>query len=579
MVMLCTGCAATSRVTSSTSASTATVSSPHERFVADFMSAYWKLKPTSAISNGLFDHAATLDPYDQATRDRELAFFDERLLSLDTLDLKPLDPNQRSDIELIRHQLSCERWYLTSFKEWQWNPAAYNVAESFDLLVQTEYAPLDKRLRTVSARLTRVPAYYAAARANIDHPTLEHTELAILQNKGGLETFNDDLLEKVRASGLSGAEKAEFERRALAARQAIEAYIAFLDGTLADLRSGTARPFRIGAPTYEQKFRHDYETGFAASELYERALKEKTWLHDQMAVRAADLWPKYFPKEAPPADRLEMIHRLLDKLSLDHVKRDELVSAIRQQIPQLEAFVRERDLVDQDPTHPLKVRETPAYQRGDAGASVSAPGPYNPGADTFYNVTPLDHETPEEAESYLREYNRWVLQILNIHEAIPGHYTQLVHANRSSSIVKSVFGDGATIEGWAVYGERMMLTAGYGNNEPEMWLFWMKWNLRSVCNTILDYAVHTQGMTREQMMDLVVREAFQQDVEAVQKWRRATLTSVQLTSYYAGYASIWQFREEEQQRLGKAFDLKAFHNRFLSYGSAPVPVIKALMRE
>jgi uncharacterized protein (DUF885 family) len=124
-----------------------------------------------------------------------------------------------------------------------------------------------------------------------------------------------------------------------------------------------------------------------------------------------------------------------------------------------------------------------------------------------------------------------------------------------------------------------MLTAGYGNNEPEMWLFWMKWNLRTVCNTILDHQVHTAGMTREQMMDLVVREAFQEKSEAREKWRRATLTSVQLTSYFAGYTAIWRFREEEEKRLGKAFDLKAFHNQFLSYGSAPVPVIKALMRE
>jgi uncharacterized protein (DUF885 family) len=139
---------------------------------------------------------------------------------------------------------------------------------------------------------------------------------------------------------------------------------------------------------------------------------------------------------------------------------------VRRQIPRLEAFVREKNLLDRDASRPLIVRETPPYMRGvGAGASVSAPGPLNPTATTYYNVTPLDGYAPEEAESLLREYNDWTLQILNIHEAIPGHYTQLVHANKSGSLVKSLFANGSMIEGWAVYGEKMMLDGGEGRRE------------------------------------------------------------------------------------------------------------------
>jgi len=553
--------------------------SAHDRFVDDFFNAWWALYPTAAINTGLFTHADELPAEDAARRARKQAFIDEWLRRLDAMALATRNAHERADLELIRGRLDSARWYLTRFKDWQWDPSGYNVAEPFEVIVNTDFAPLDARLRTISTRLAQVPAFYAAAQANIERPTLEHTDLAILQNKGGLATFDDRLLQKAQASSLTADEKKQFAERLLNARSAIQRYIGFLEDQRPRLAAGEARPYAIGRALYEEKFRIDNHTGFEADQLYELALEEKARLHDQMAALATTLWPRYFGDEPRPADRLVMIRRLLDKLSLDHVKREDLVSAVRRQIPQLEAFVREHDLVDQDLAKPLKVRETPAYQRGGAGASVDAAGPYNPGGDTFYNVTPLDEETPEDAESTLREYNRWMLQILNIHEAIPGHYTQLVHANRSPSLVKSVFGDGATIEGWAVYGERMMLTAGYGNNEPEMWLFWMKWNLRTVCNTILDHQVHTAGMTREQMMDLVVREAFQEKSEAREKWRRATLTSVQLTSYFAGYTAIWRFREEEEKRLGQAFDLKAFHNQFLSYGSAPVPVIKALMRE
>jgi uncharacterized protein (DUF885 family) len=213
-----------------------------------------------------------------------------------------------------------------------------------------------------------------------------------------------------------------------------------------------------------------------------------------------------------------------------------------------------------------------------AGASVSAPGPFNPTADTYYNVTPLDDYTDEQAASYLREYNHWVLQILNIHEAIPGHYTQLVHGNKSVGLIKSLLRNGAMIEGWAVYSERMMLEAGWGDQQPEMWLMYGKWNLRVVTNAIMDYAVHVLGMTQQQAMDMMLLEAFQEQTEADNKWRRITLSQVQLTSYFTGYAEIYDFRERTKQQLGNEFDLQRFHNQFLSYGNAPVPAIIELMQ-
>ena len=133
------------------------------------------------------------------------------------------------------------------------------------------------------------------------------------------------------------------------------------------------------------------------------------------------------------------------------------------------------------------------------------------------------------------------------------------------------------IEGWAVYSERMMLEAGYGDNEPEMWLMYSKWNMRVVVNTILDYSVHVLGMERDEALDLLMNQAFQERTEAEGKWRRVTISQVQLTSYFTGYSEIYRFREDLKAQMGEAFNLRDFHNKFLSYGSAPVPVIRAAM--
>jgi uncharacterized protein (DUF885 family) len=189
----------------------------------------------------------------------------------------------------------------------------------------------------------------------------------------------------------------------------------------------------------------------------------------------------------------------------------------------------------------------------------------------------------ERIESYLREYNHYILQILNIHEAIPGHYTQLVYSNQSPSIIKSIFGNGTMIEGWAVYTERMMLENGYGAEKgateasPEMWLMYYKWNLRSTCNTILDYGVHVNNLSKEDAINLLVNEAFQQQAEAEGKWKRVSVTQVQLCSYFTGYTEIYDFREELKKKQGDQFKLKQFHETFLSYGSAPVKYIRELM--
>ncbi len=539
-----------------------------------------ELSPEWAIRQGRYENAGVMTVPDAAHRERMLEFVDSALARLDQFVPDTLPSAQRTDHALLHNRLESMRWYQEEFRNWQWMPSTYNVAGILSVLLNTEFAPLEERLQLIHSRLEDVPAYYQAARGNIEQPSLEHTELAIAQNRGALGVF-DDIAEELTAIDDDELDHERFTESLDAARDAVSGWIDWLEALQTELADeGGARPFRIGEALYDRKFELDIQSDFSAAELYERALAEKDRLHAEMDEMAAELWPDYFPDEPAPEDGLERIARLIDHLSDRHVALEDFVDEIRRQIPELEAFVREHDLLDQDPDKPLVVRETPDYMRGTGAiASVSAPGPFNPGAETFYNVTPLDHFGPELAASYLREYNHWILQILNIHEAIPGHYTQLLHANRSPSLVKSLFGNGAMIEGWAVYAERMMLEEGWGDYEPELWLMHGKWLLRVVFNTILDYAVHVKGMERDEAILLMREEAFQEESEATQKWRRITLSQVQLTSYFAGYAEIYDLRERLKAELGEDFDLKDFHNEFLSYGSAPVSTIAELMTE
>ncbi len=549
-----------------------------DQFKNDLIEEFWKLNPSYALYVGYYKYDDQLVIPNESANKATLEFSQEKLAALREYDVNQLNSNNAGDYYIIENQLESSIWYINEYKGGEWNPSRYNVAGAFGLILNTDYKSLDERLRTISTRLNNVPAYYQTAIQNIKVPTLEHTDLAIQQNKGALGVFEKSIPDKMAESSLTEDEKAELKLKLNSATTAINGYISWLESKRKSLVDGAAKDFRIGKALYEKKFKLDIVSEYSAKELYDRAVQSKQELHAEMIKITHQLWQKYFKDTEIPKDDLAAVKMMIDHLSVKHVTRDQFVNEVKRQIPLIEAFIKEHDLVDMDPSRPLVVRETPEYQRGFAGASVNAPGPYDATANTYYNVTPLDHYTEEQAESYLREYNHWILQILNIHEAVPGHYVQLVHANKSPSLIKSIFGNGAMIEGWAVYSERMMLEAGYANNEPEMWLMYSKWNLRVVMNTILDYSIQVLGIDQQQGLDLLMNQAFQERTEAEGKWRRATLSQVQLTSYFNGYAEIYEFREEVKKKLGDRFNLKEFHNEFLSYGNAPVPIIKRLMR-
>jgi uncharacterized protein (DUF885 family) len=540
-----------------------------------YLTALWRVDPEGGIYVGKFDQAANLTIPDAATRAKKLAFANEWLDKFGKLDTRQLSPRQRTDLALLVNKLEKDRWYLTTWREHEWNPSIYNVAQPLDLILNTEYAAKPQRLRTILKRLASVPAFYEAAQASIVNPTREHTQLAIAQAPGTIAVLAD-LGKAAQESILNAQEKAIFAQRIANAGTAVLAYVDYLSAL--DKNMATPRPFRAGKALYEQKFALEIQSSSSAEQTFRKALATREELLARMDAISDELWPRYLAGVAKPRDRFQKIGMMINKLSERHVARENFLPEIRRQIPALHKFVTEKNLLTLDADKPLEVRETPMYQRGVAGASIDAPGPYRPKDKTYYNVTPLDGLSAEQAESSLREYNEWILQILNIHEAIPGHYAQLVYANRSPSLVKSLFGNGAMVEGWAVYGERMMLENGYGDNAPEMWLMYSKWNLRSVTNTILDYSVHVLGMQQPEAIDLLVRQAFQTRQEADEKWRRVQLTSVQLTSYYSGYEQIMELRERRRQQLGERFNLKEFHEQFLGYGNAPVKMIAELMQ-
>jgi uncharacterized protein (DUF885 family) len=294
---------------------------------------------------------------------------------------------------------------------------------------------------------------------------------------------------------------------------------------------------------------------------------------------ANSLWSKYYPTQNKPTDSLQLVQLILDKIQLQHARPEYFFDSLTSHVYRLKKFIVEKNLFDFDTTTAsIKVRIMPPYARGFTVASAEFTPPYQKQGTTYYNIDDLTLYPREKAESVLKEYNNYASQLLSIHEAVPGHCLQGIYNNKKSpDVLRSVFQNGAMIEGWAVYTEGMMLENGWGNHSPEMELIHGKLKLRELANVIIDYDIQCLNAPKDAIIHLLVKECFQTDAQAEEKYHRATVSQVQLCSYYTGATAIQSLREDYKKKLGDRYSLKDFHEKFLSFGSSPVKYIRERM--
>ena len=219
----------------------------------------------------------------------------------------------------------------------------------------------------------------------------------------------------------------------------------------------------------------------------------------------------------------------------------------------------------------------PDFFMGQAVGGVYPAGPYAPEEQTlFYLPTIPDSATPEEKAAFFRDFNHHFNVMITAHEMVPGHYVQLKWAARHPRKVRALFPDGVYVEGWGTFSERLLLDLGWGGPLPR--LAHLKKQLENIARTIVDIRVHTQEMSRAQVLRFVKEEALQDEQFAANMWERAITTSPQLTFYYLGDREVQGLYEEMRAAKGAAFDLKAFLDGMMEMGPVPVRHYREKMR-
>jgi uncharacterized protein (DUF885 family) len=549
-----------------------------ESFFRHYLEEQFEMRPLVATQLGdhRFDHR--LESLRPESRTRWVDHTRRTLAELPkAVDRDALPRAAQVDYEILEHELRRDLWLAENTHPFEEDPRTYNayINDSVYLLLAQSSLPKEANISNAIARMALIPEVIAAARTNLKTPPRVHTETALRQNLGAIAFYERDLFEFAGKT----RQKAALERAAVPVVAALTNYQAWLEHELLPRANGE---WRLGKQKFAEKFERVIDAGFSADEALADAEAEFQRVRTEMYVIARQAWHHHFPHQPLPADdaagRRDTVEQVLRAIAQDHGTPKSLTRDTKRTVAAIKQFIEANHILELPGPDRCEIIEMPEFQRGNSTAYMNSPPPLDTTATGYYAVSPPPRDwDADRVRSFFEEYNGALLQILTIHEAYPGHYVQMEYANRNPSLIRKVLGSGVYIEGWAVYTEQMMLDQGYGEGDLGLRLNQLKFYLRAVVNTILDYQMHCQAMTDKEAMDLMVNQAFQSEGEARLKVIRAKQSSVQLSTYFAGRMAHYRLRQQIQRELGDRFELAAYHHAVLNEGSVPVKYLPELV--
>ncbi len=494
------------------------------------------------------------DYSDDAVR-AEVARLRESADVLHEVDADTLDPEDAVDLQLLSSAVDARLFALTEVREHEWNPLKHNPGSLFHSLLTREIAPAPERLDSVLARLEALPDALATAESVLTGCPAIHVETALVQIAGTASLVRDEVDALAAKVPGRAQEVAKAQSNALAA---LDTHTAWLRRALGE----PGRDPRLGRRLWEAKLWHSLDSDLTASALLDRAEANLIEVGERIREAAREL------SGSPD------VRAALDQLAADRPDDTTIVASAEASLAAATSFVRANDLVSLVDDQCVVV-EMPEFARGVAVAYCDAPGPLETAeVPTFYAIAPTPADwSAERVASFYREYNHHMVHNLTVHEAVPGHFLQLAHARtfRGSTRVRAACESGTFIEGWAVYTEELMADSGYGG--PGMRMQQLKMQLRMTINALLDQLVHCADLSEADGMALMRDRGFQEEGEAAGKWRRALLTSTQLSTYFVGYSEMSAIARSRPSGTSQ----RAWHDAMLAHGCPPPRHLRTLL--
>jgi len=548
------------------------------RMFQEWLDAEFKHHPVFATQQGNHDHDDRMDDLSPEARKADRRRAELFAVNIKAYNKPGLPRTLQIDLEIWQHAVQYSLWQADHDNRFEYDPRVYGefISDSVFTLFTQSTLPRERNVQNAAKRIAAIPKVIEAAKAGLKTPPKLLTEIAIKRNLGAIAFYEKDIWEFAKET--PGSEPLATPCKAAA--KALKEYGTWLEKDLLPRSTGD---WRLGKAKFAKKLEMELDAGLSADEVVKIAEAEADRVEREMYYVAKQLWSKLFVGKPLPADdaagRRTTIANVLAELGKDHGQPETLVDDAKKTVDSIKTFIREKKILTLPNPDTCKIIPMPEFQRGFSAAYLSPAPPLDPKADSLYAVAPPPADwSAERRETFFREYNSAMLQILTIHEAYPGHYVQLAYSNRCPSLVRKVLQSGTFAEGWAVYTEQMMLDQGYGNGDLSLRLHQLKFYIRAVLNAILDHKMHCENMTDDEAMKLLVGRGFQTEAEAVGKIARAKQSSTQLSTYFVGRTAFYRLRQDVQRKQGESFDLGKFHEAVLSHGTLPVKYLPELVK-
>jgi uncharacterized protein (DUF885 family) len=492
---------------------------------------------------------------------RDLAMLRDAAAALSQVDIDALDPEDRVDCQILTSHVDRKLFELTEVRQHEWNPLMHNPGELLYALIARPFAPPAQRLDSLAQRLDAIPDALATARAQLRDCPRIHLETALGQFAGTASLINGEIPALLAGEpGMAGRVGSAMDQ----ALAALDEFGGWLRGRLD--AGGDGRDPRLGRPLWEARLWHTLDTELSAVQVLTLAQELLDRVAAQLRELAAEL------TGGPATD--PTVRAALASRGEHHPDNTSIVDLARVCMDETTAFVRAADLVSLV-DDPCVIQEMPEFARGVAVAYCDPPGPLETAdVPTFYCISPTPTDwTAERVASFYREYNDDMVRDLTVHEAMPGHFLQIAHSRRyrGATRVRALGFSGPFVEGWAVYAEELMAASGFGGIPVR--LQQLKMQLRMALNAVIDQLVHCDGLTEAEAMAMMTGRGFQEEGEAAGKWRRALLTSTQLSTYFVGYTEVAAIGAARPDGT----PVRAWHDAMLAHGSPPPRHLRALL--
>ena len=463
--------------------------------------------------------------------------------------------DQRIDWILFRAQLENVEFGDRVLKFERTNPQVYTgeCTNAIFSLLKKEYDTPRKRALAATARLKQMPALLTQGLSNLQNPVKLYAQLAIQSARSIDPLLNNSLM--ALDVDLSPNEHEELVKARDAALAALHGYADELEKRLPKMTDFTP----MGEANYNYYLKHVLLLPLSASEV---EMIGRAELARYRALEA--LLPD--PKLADP-----------DPKRASNVPPDQasFLKAYESRETEMINFLKEHHLVTlPDYLGPFQIRELPdAFKPTSPGGFMNPPGVYDKDPTGFFFIPTYN---PESKNFYIRAAIEDPRPILG-HEGIPGHFLQLSIANHLSDEIRRQHEDTVFIEGWALYGEEMLMRTGlYPNNSPAQGQI-LRLSRYRAARIGVDVNLHTGRWSFEQAVKYFM-DAGGLDREAAEGEAAGAASSpTQKISYIIGKWQIMNLLGRYKDRAGENFRLGQFHDDLIKNGSLPISVVEWIL--